>query len=225
LGISDDAVVVGNVSYIYAPKLWLGHTVGLKCLEDVIDALARVTRERREVVGVVAGGAWGRGQWYEHWLRLRARRSGGRILMPGFLPHELVCEAWSDFDLVIHVPLSENCGGVHEAMVAGVPVIASRVGGLPEVVFEGQTGWLVPPRDPQALVEKIFEVLDAHGERSDRARRGRRLLATMFDVTRTAEEVRAVYRHMLAPQTSPLPGPFDAGSFLNLETNEEKDPS
>jgi glycosyltransferase involved in cell wall biosynthesis len=222
LGISDDALVVGNVSYMYPPKLWLGHTVGVKCLEDVIDALARVTRERRDVIGVVAGGAWDGAQWYEDWLRMRARRAGGRILMPGFLPHELLCEAWSDFDLIVHVPLSENCGGVHEAMVAGVPVIASRVGGLPEVVFDGQTGWLVPSRDPQALAAKIFEVLDARTERFERARRGRRLLATMFDVTRTAEEVRAVYRHMLAPETTPLPDPFDAASFLNLETSEEK---
>jgi glycosyltransferase involved in cell wall biosynthesis len=194
----------------------------VKCLEDVIDALARVTSERRDVIGVVAGGAWGRGQWYERWLRMRASRAGGRILMPGFLPHGLVCEAWSDFDLIVHVPLSENCGGMHEAMVAGVPVIASRVGGLPEVVFDGQTGRLVSSRDPQALAAKTFEVLDARTERIERARRGRRLLATMFDVTRTAEEVRAVYRHMLAPETSPLPDPFDAASFLNLETSEEK---
>jgi glycosyltransferase involved in cell wall biosynthesis len=221
LGISDDALVVGNVNYMYPPKFWLGHTVGVKCLEDLIDALARVTRERRDVIGVVAGGAWGRDRWYEHWLRMRARRAGGRILMPGFLPHELVCEAWTDFDLIVHVPLSENCGGVHEAMVAGIPVIASRVGGLPELVLDGQTGWLVPSRDPRALAAKILEVIDKRAERLDRARRARRLLATMFDVTRTAEEVRAVYRHLLAPATSPLPATFDAASFLKLDTSEE----
>jgi glycosyltransferase involved in cell wall biosynthesis len=219
LGISDDTFVVGNVSYMYPPKFWLGHTVGVKCLEDVIDALARVTRERRDVIGVVAGGAWGRDRWYEHWLRRRARRAGGRILMPGFLPYRLLCDAWADFDLIVHVPLSENCGGVVEAMVAGVPVIASRVGGLPEMVVDGQTGWLVPPRDAEALAAKILEVVDAPTERLERARRGRLLVSAMFDVTRNAEEVREVYRHMLAPEASPLPAPFDPAAFLELEEN------
>jgi glycosyltransferase involved in cell wall biosynthesis len=214
LGIPENVLLVGNVSYMYPPKLWLGHTVGVKCMEDVIDALATVTRCRDDVVGVVIGGAWGSDQWYERRLRRRARRKGGRILMPGFLPHATVQEAWADLDLVVHVPLSENCGGVHEAMVAGVPVIASHVGGLPELVIDGVTGWLVPPRQPHVLARTILEVLDAPQLRAQRAARGAQLVRTMFDVTRTAPEVGAVYRHLVDPQRHPLPAVFNPDAVL-----------
>src|SRR5579862_630893 len=71
---------------------------------------------------------------------------GGRILMPGELPFADVQQCWADFDCAIHVPVSENCGGVVEPLLAGVPTIAGDVGGLPEVVMHGVTGIMVPIR-------------------------------------------------------------------------------
>ena len=62
---------------------------------------------------------------------------------------------------------------VLEAMVAGVPVIASRVSGIPEVVLDPETGWLVPPEDPPALAAALVELLaapDAARLRGDRGR-------------------------------------------------------
>jgi glycosyltransferase involved in cell wall biosynthesis len=58
-----------------------------------------------------------------------------------------------------------------EAMLVGTPVIASRVGGLPEVVSDGDTGWLVPPDDPAALAEALVRAfenrkVDAMGARA-----------------------------------------------------------
>jgi glycosyltransferase involved in cell wall biosynthesis len=215
LRISRAETVVGNISYIYPPKYYLGQRVGLKCHEDLIDALGLVLRARLDVVGVLAGGPWGGGERYFDRLRGRADAIGrGRILMPGPLPLSEVQECWPDFDCAIHVPLSENCGGVVEPLLAGVPVIAGKAGGLPEVVQEGLTGALVPPRNPSALADAILRMLADPEPYGAMARRGGDLVREMFDVRRTAAEVYQVYRHIL-DRREPPPEAFDSRAFLD----------
>ena len=63
---------------------------------------------------------------------------------------------------------------VLEAMAAGVPVVASAVSGIPEVVVDGETGWLVPPEDPKALAAVLSEVLAGPAEARRRGEVGRR---------------------------------------------------
>ena len=63
---------------------------------------------------------------------------------------------------------------VLEAMESGVPVVASRVSGIPEVVVGGETGWLVPPEDPAARAGALAEVLAEPGEARRRGEAGRR---------------------------------------------------
>lgn len=63
---------------------------------------------------------------------------------------------------------------VLEAMDSGVPVVASRVSGIPEVVEDGRTGWLVPPEDPRALTAVLTEVLERPEEARRRGEEGRR---------------------------------------------------
>jgi len=192
LGIAPDAIVVGNINYMYGPKWHLGQTRGLKRHEDIIDALARVCARRKNVTGVLIGSQWGGGHRYEERLRRRAA-TAGRIIMPGHLAPEDVSGAWSDFDLAVHVPISENCGGVIEPLLAGVPVIAASVGGLPEVVLDGFTGKLVSPNDVSALASAIESSLDDLAAQRGLARRGSRLVETMFDVSRSAGEIAAIY--------------------------------
>ncbi len=68
---------------------------------------------------------------------------------------------------------------VLEAMAAGVPVVASRVSGIPEVVVDGETGWLVPAEDPPALASALAHALADPAERARRgARRPRALRAS-----------------------------------------------
>ena len=63
---------------------------------------------------------------------------------------------------------------VLEAMEAGVPLVASRVSGIPEVVVDGETGWLVPPEDPAALAGALAEILTNPDEARRRGEAGRR---------------------------------------------------
>lgn len=69
---------------------------------------------------------------------------------------------------------------VLEAMEAGLPVVASRVSGIPEVVEDGTTGWLVPPEDPDALAAALAEALEHPEEARRRGREGRRRVDERF---------------------------------------------
>jgi glycosyltransferase involved in cell wall biosynthesis len=69
---------------------------------------------------------------------------------------------------------------VLEAMEAGVPVVASAVSGIPEVVVDGETGWLVPPEEPEALARALREVLTDPEEARRRGEAGRRRVAERY---------------------------------------------
>jgi len=67
-----------------------------------------------------------------------------------------------------------------EAMVAGVPVVASRVSGIPEVVLDPETGWLVPPEDPVALAAALAELFAVPEAARRRGERGRQRLGERY---------------------------------------------
>jgi glycosyltransferase involved in cell wall biosynthesis len=69
---------------------------------------------------------------------------------------------------------------VLEAMAAGTPVVASAVSGIPEVVVDGETGWLVPPEDPRALARALEDVLARPEEARRRGEAGRRRVDERF---------------------------------------------
>jgi glycosyltransferase involved in cell wall biosynthesis len=227
LGIPEDAVLIGNISFIYPPKRYLGHTVGLKCHEDIIEAISMVQRHRKDVWGVLAGGTFGSSDKYERRLRALAQQKGnGKILMPGHLNSQEVAWSWPDFDCAVHVPLSENCGGVVEPLLAGVPTIAGNVGGLPEVVQRGLTGELVPTRSPELLAEAVCRLLDHYDEFRGMANQGRQLANVMFDSERCSSEILAIYRHLLFNDSRPPA--FDSKHFMAsspAQDRENPDPS
>jgi glycosyltransferase involved in cell wall biosynthesis len=214
LGLPTDARIVGNISYIYPPKYFLGSRTGLKGHEQLIDALAMVTERLDDVYGVLIGNTLpGYGVGYEDGLRKRAQKAGrGRILMPGYFSSTEVQQSWPDFQCAVHVPLSENCGGVVEPLSAGIPVIASDVGGLPEVIIDNITGKIVEGRSPKILAAAIMNVLSNKKYWENTAVEGRRLVATMFDINRTAGEVFSVYQHILTG--APRPAAFRSEQFV-----------
>jgi glycosyltransferase involved in cell wall biosynthesis len=85
-----------------------------------------------------------------------------------------------------------------EAMAAGLPVVATRVGGVPEVVIDGVTGLLVPPRQPKALAQAIVRLLVDPDLAKSMGASGRERAETVFDAKVTAEKTVEVYRDVLA---------------------------
>lgn len=87
---------------------------------------------------------------------------------------------------------------VLEAMRAGLPVVASAVGGIPEAVVDGHTGALVPPRDPAALSRALGPRLDDPGLREREGAAGRSRYEAAFSFERQLEATLEVYRDVLA---------------------------
>jgi glycosyltransferase involved in cell wall biosynthesis len=214
LGLADSEFLVGNISYVYTPKWYFMQRGGLKCHEDLIDGISLAAEKDRSIRGVLIGGPWGTDATYFEKLRQYAReQSGDAVLMPGAFNQKEVASAIWDFDCVAHVPMSENCGGVVEPLFCGIPTIASRIGGLVEVVIDGSTGVTVPVKDPRALSEAILFVRNHYRAMCNQAQAGRMLVQTMFDVNRTAVEVEKIYRHVLGQRAS-APEEFDSVEFL-----------
>ncbi|MDD2769707.1 MAG: glycosyltransferase [Methylococcus sp.] len=134
-----------------------------------------------------------------------ARRLGveKHVRFPGFrddLPRVLPC-----LDLVVHPALREGLGiSLLQAASAGVPIVASRAGGIPEAVRDGFNGLLVPPGDTAALANAIGRLLDAPDLARQMGRHGRELIDREFSVDGMVEGNLAVYRELLAERSVPL---------------------
>jgi glycosyltransferase involved in cell wall biosynthesis len=84
-----------------------------------------------------------------------------------------------------------------EAMASGLPVAATAVGGVPELVVHGETGLLVPPNDPDALADAINDLLDDPEEMEEMGARGRQLVSDHYTWDRVAERIAGYLRDML----------------------------
>jgi len=76
-------------------------------------------------------------------------------------------------------------------------VVATNVGGLPDLIEENKTGWLVPPRNPETLARAILEVLANKEEARRRTLEGQKMARHLFDVERTGRETAANYNKVL----------------------------
>jgi glycosyltransferase involved in cell wall biosynthesis len=198
LGLDHRAKVVGMVALMYAPKRFLGQRRGLKGHEDLIDALALCRKVESDIVGVFVGGAWGRATAYEGRVRAYAReRCGDRVTFLG--TRRDVPDLLPDFDVAVQPSHSEGVAGTMvEAQLMGIPVVATNVGGQPDLIVDGETGWLVPPHDPVRLAEAILRTLDDSERARAMAARGRERAARLFDGKENACQVLEIYRTILA---------------------------
>jgi glycosyltransferase involved in cell wall biosynthesis len=128
-------------------------------------------------------------------MQARLERTRGAAQLPGYV--KPTPDFYAGCDLFLLNSSSEALGlSVLYAMAYGLPVIASRVGGLPDVVADGVTGWLIPPGDPRTLAAAISEAAADPG-RLRRFGEQARERARMFSSAVTAERTEALYHRVL----------------------------
>jgi glycosyltransferase involved in cell wall biosynthesis len=104
------------------------------------------------------------------------------------------------WDIFVLPSLDEGFGvAALEAMAAGLPVIASAVGGLCELVLNGKTGWLVPPASPAQLAHRLRELINDRQKREAMGVAGRLRAFRDFPTSRMVDQIIAVYDSLFAP--------------------------
>jgi glycosyltransferase involved in cell wall biosynthesis len=102
------------------------------------------------------------------------------------------------FDVFVLPSITEGMpNAVLEAMVAGIPVVASRVGGVPEIVQDGETGLLIEPESPSDLARALIRLGRDAPLRLSLARNARAMVASRFNPRREVDETEAVYFQLL----------------------------
>jgi glycosyltransferase involved in cell wall biosynthesis len=120
------------------------------------------------------------------------------VFFTGRIPREEVPLYYAASDVVVVPSLQEAWGLVAtEAMACGKPVVASRVGGLPDQVIDGYNGFLVPPRDPRALADRILYLLENPSEARRMGLNGRRLAEERFDIEKRIDNIVKLYRELV----------------------------
>jgi len=172
--------IVGNIARLAAQK---GH-------RDLVAAAPKVLERHPDVRFVVAGDGELRSQ-----LTGLARPLGDRFVFLG--EREDVPDVLASFEVFAYPSRFEGlCVAVIEAQAAGVPVVATPVGGIPENVLDGETGLLVPPNDPGALAEAINRLLDEPELARTLAERARPRVAERYARERMVERTLALYDSM-----------------------------
>ncbi len=193
-GVSGDHVrkefglegqVVGMVAMFRASK---GHGIFL-------EAARKIRLAHPEVRFLIVGDGVGRPNVENS---IRTLRLEGAVALAGF--RRDIPEVMAAMDCIV-LPAVRSEGTpqvIPQALALGKPVVASAVGGIPEVIQDGETGRLVPPGDPDALAQAVLSVLENSESAKAMALRGRELALARFSFARQIAETEAVYRELLS---------------------------
>jgi glycosyltransferase involved in cell wall biosynthesis len=193
-----------------APGTPLLSTIGRFCpskgIEQAIDAMAIVRTRHPDARLLIAGeglrsvaGELRPDDTYRHQLEARARAAGvaDRVIFLGYRAD--VAGILRDVSVAMQPSLTEGLSNsVLEAMAAGVAVVATPVGGTPEVISDGETGMLTPVGDARALGIIASDLLDRPPVRDAIGRRAAQLVRERLSVEAMTAETERVYRELLA---------------------------
>jgi glycosyltransferase involved in cell wall biosynthesis len=170
----------------------VGALVAQKAQHTLIDAAALVVRQVPDVRFVILGEGELRPALEE---QIRHKHLERHVFLAGFRPD--VLELIKDFDVFALSSIQEGmCTSLLDAMAAAKPTVATAVGGVPEVVADGETGFLVPSRDHQALADKIVTLLKDEALRRQMGTAGLTRARRLFTVERMVEETAAAYERL-----------------------------
>jgi glycosyltransferase involved in cell wall biosynthesis len=184
LWLPHGAPIVGNVAAL----------VPHKGQRHLVEAAALVVREVPDARFVIAGEGELRGA-LEHQIKHLGLEK--HVILAGFRPD--ILSLHKAFDIFVMSSITEGLGtSLLDAMACGRPIVATTAGGMPEVVQDGITGILVPPRDHHAMAEAVVRLLKDEALRARMGAAGLSLVNARFSAERMVAETLSVYERLSA---------------------------
>lgn len=187
-GIPRDAPLVGIVGQLIPCK---GHRF-------FIEAADMVRRQFVEARFMVVGRDMDPHRSYEAELKelSGALNLHDRLIFTGY--REDIPQIMAAMDVFVLSSIMEPFGRVVlEAMAMAKPVVATRAGGVPEIVINGETGLLVPPENPQAMAQAIVQLLRDRGQAARMGRAGRERVERYFGMEAHVAKIAEIYEELL----------------------------
>lgn len=171
-----------NVVFIGRLEPWKG-------IQTLLDVARIVGKERRDVNFIIVGDGS-----LMRYVRNNSSSFNDHIRVLGQVPHTMIPSLLSETTVLVLPSYVEGLPTVClEALAAGVPMVASNVGGVPEVVLDGETGYLFPPGDTRVCSKRILELLSDETLRKGMGKRGRDLARQVYTWDNVVEKVEKIY--------------------------------
>ena len=186
LGIPPGHLLVGMISYLRDYK---GHRY-------LVDAAAKVLKQHPAAAFLIVGEGP-----EEQNIRAHIERLGlaADVRMLGF--RDDLLDVFRSLNLFV-IPTVEGDTipqVLMQALAVGLPVVSTTTGSIPDVIADGESGFLVPPRDPEALADRIVRLLKDANLRAAMGKRGRHTVEQSYSIDRMVDELERVYRKVIAP--------------------------
>lgn len=177
--------------------LYVGRLYSRKGLYTLIKAIPRVTRKHKDVNFVIAGeGLHNEREKLAHFAAKLGVKEN--TIFTGYFPDEKLPKLYQASDIFLFPTLYENLPfAVLEALSTGLPVVTTRVGGIPEVITNGKNGFLVETSNPEELADRTSSLLEDPRKASKMGRKGRKVVEEKFDWRHIVEEVVEIYSEAL----------------------------
>ena len=183
LAIREDHILVGQI----------GDVIPRKGLLHLVRALPAVLANTPQVRLLVVGDQKNSADYLAQ-IKREARQLGVADVIHWTGHRRDIPDLLAAVDIVALASREESLGlSLLEAMTAARPVVATRVGGIPDVVADGETGILVPPENPPALAEAISRLARDAERRRQLGQAGRQRAATHFSAAAITDQIEAVY--------------------------------
>jgi glycosyltransferase involved in cell wall biosynthesis len=189
LGVTDDRFVVG----------WIGRMTSVKRPDDVVRAFRLLRDHGIDACLCMVGDGPEREGVEQLAHQLGIIRD---CLFPGY--QEEIGPFFGAFDVFVLPSANEGTPVTAiEALASGCPVVATRVGGVPDVVRDGEDGFLVEPGDALALAERLLRLAGDPGLRARLGAAGRERVVSRYGVGRLIGDVDGLYRELLERKLTP----------------------